>query len=95
MLTAVRQSPCHPRIYPDYFASTISVLVDDLKAEQRGTPNVPDLVPPALQSFLKLKSGKGSDLFEFADLESIFRYLRKGHNLRIPGDWAQYVPKSI
>lgn len=69
--------------------------MDDLKAEQRGTPNVPDLVPPASESFLRLKSGKGSDLFESADLESVFRYLRKGHGLRIPDDWAQHVPKSI
>jgi len=82
-------------IYPDYFASTISVLIDDLKAAQRGTPEVPDPVPPALESFQDLNSGKGSDLFEFADLESAFRYLRKGHSLRIPEGWAHHVPKSI
>lgn len=88
-------SPWPPRIYPDYFASTISVLIDDLKAAQRGTPEVPDPVPPALESFQDLNSGKGSDLFEFADLESAFRYVRKGHSLRIPEGWAHHVPKSI
>ena len=70
-------------------------MADDLKAEQRGTPKVPCAVPPALESFLKLKPGKGSGLFESADLESVFRYVRHGHGLKIPDDWTQHVPKSL
>ena len=77
------------------FGITISELIDDLRANSLGCPKLPDPVPKALDSFSQSVSGKGTGLFDHADLESVYRYLRKGTNLSIPKEWEGKVPKSI
>ncbi|CAK8992001.1 Uncharacterized protein SCF082_LOCUS2903 [Durusdinium trenchii] len=82
-------------IYPDLFGLTISELVPHLKADKCGSPKLPDLLPPAIDSIRRSTFGHGSGLFDHADLSSPYRYLRKGHHLSIPKEWEREVPKSI
>ena len=84
-----------PRIYPDLFGLTISEIIEDLKRCKFGCPDLPDQVPKAVESFKESKSGKDWGLFDHADLEAVFRYLRKGTNLQIPKEWEELVPKRI
>lgn len=92
--------PCHPcssplRIYPDRFGWTISELIKDLRRSSRGCPKIPDLIPKALDSFRDSTSGKETGLFDHADLESAYKYIRGGHGLTIPKEWESEVPKTI
>lgn len=81
-------------IYPEHFACSISELVDDLRMARQGS-QMPDPVPTAQETFLKCDSMNGSDLFDHADLASVFSYLRGCKSLRIPKEWVDHVPTSI
>lgn len=84
-----------PRIYPDLFGLTISELLDDLRSNQRGCPKLPECVPTAFQSMAGAVSGTGENLFDHADLQSVYRYLRGCTHLCIPQDWECQFPKTI
>lgn len=84
-----------PRIYPDRFGMSIADMIDDLKGSAYGCPKLPSHVPRAIDSYQASKSGKGTSLFDHADLESAYKYIRGGRGLTIPKDWEGLVPTSI
>lgn len=79
------------RIYPIKFARCLVDLYPDLVSSARGQATLPEAIPPALDSFLKMPETSAG--LEFAALEEVFNYLRRGKHLSIPARWAQYISK--
>lgn len=82
-------------IYPDPFGEAVANPIDDLKLHKFGIPNLPNPLPDPVESFKNTESMKGSGLFDYAGLESVYKYLRKGTNLHIPKEWEGLGPNSI
>ncbi|CAK9085402.1 unnamed protein product, partial [Durusdinium trenchii] len=78
-------------IYPIKFARCLVDLYPDLVSSARGQATLPEAIPPALDSFLKMPETSAG--LEFAALEEVFNYLRRGKRLSIPARWAQYISK--
>ena len=66
-------------------------LFPDLTTTSRGQASVPDQLPSAIQSYLAMPDFTAG--LEFANLENVFRYLRRGKHLKIPPEWRHLVPK--
>ena len=94
-ITKMPFPPPLPRIYPDPFGEAVANPIDDLKLHKFGIPNLPNPLPDPVESFKNTESMKGSGLFDYAGLESVYKYLRKGTNLHIPKEWEGLVPNSI
>lgn len=99
----ILQRPCmcfssyaagHPRTYPMAFARRVVDLFEDLKKAKKGQPALPNAVPPAVKTFAEMEWGSPSDV-GFADLPSVYKYLRFGKDLLIPPEWAGMFPKRI
>ena len=67
----------------------------DLARTCRGKPTFPEPLPSAVDSFGTMEYGKDAELWAFADLQSVFRYLRGGKHLRIPAEWRDLIPRSF
>ena len=68
-------------------------ISEGLKANRRGCAEVPDVVPSP-EELVSLATGPGDD-YQFADLSSVYRYLRGGRRLRIPESWRAVVPSRL
>ena len=82
-----------PWIYPLSFARAFSGLMGNMKKTARGQPELPESVPDALDVF-KLEWDT-SEVWHFADLNTLFLYLRKNKKLQIPHKWKAFVPKTL
>ena len=83
-----------PRAYPVAFARRVVDLFEDLKNGKKGQPELPNNLPSAIETFSDMK-WSGSSTFAFADLASVYKYLRFGKELSIPNEWTGMFPKRI
>ena len=51
----------------------------------------PEEVPGAMASFMEMPDD--SEMMLFADLQSVYNYLRRNRRLVIPKHWQELVPK--
>ena len=58
----------------------------------RGKGDLPDPCPPAIESFSRMTNDRSSGL-EYAGLQEVFNYLRRGKYLDIPLNWRQFISK--
>ena len=77
------------------FASAIADLIPEMKMYRYGQPEVPQSSywPTALEVFRM--DWETTDVFQFADLPALYKYLRKSKKLRIPPEWKEYVPDKL
>lgn len=77
------------------FASAVAEIVEEMKTTSLGLPEVPQQAfwPTALEVF-KMR-WENTDVFEFADVGALYKYLRKSKKLRIPDEWIDYVPWTL
>lgn len=83
--------PDHLREYPIRFGFQMVDIFDDLTGSARGRAAVPNKLPAAVDSFLGMP--EKTNALEFARLDLVFNYLRRGRNLQIPIEWKHLVPK--
>ena len=83
------------RIYPVAFAKTFASLYPEMKRSCYGQPKLPEVIPAASETFASMSWGTDQDLWSFANLASVFKYLRGGEALNIPVDWRPLVPKRL
>lgn len=81
----------HLREYPIRFGFQMVDIFDDLTGSARGRAALPSKVPAAIDSFLGMP--EKTNALEFARLDLVFNYLRRGKNLEIPMEWKHLVPK--
>ena len=82
-----------PRTYPEDFATAVANLFPALKASARGCPEVPAELPCARSLFAQnITSAEVVGLFEQADLDAVYTYLRGGTSLCLPPEWRVLFP---
>ena len=85
-----------PRTYPAQFAAAIAGTYDDMKASACGCPALPATLVPAVDLFREHPTPQEvSELFQLADLESVYVYLRGCQKLRIPDPWRELFPVMV
>ena len=84
-----------PREYPMPFARALARMSEDLKKTGQGQPQLPAVVPKALETFQSMAWGEQPELWQYVNLSSVFEYVRGGKALRIPSEWAEVIPKSF
>ncbi len=85
-----------PRIYPMRFAKVLVGLHESMKQSAKGKPQLPMDVPSALKTFREdWVSHSSSCEYDFADLSSVYKYLRGNRNLRIPTEWRGTIPDRL
>lgn len=84
------------RIYPMPFARTFIDKIDRLKQSAQGMPQLPKVVPSALESFHNWGSGEDDNvIWAHADFAALFNYLRGSRKLKIPKEWRGTVPDRL
>ena len=92
MLAEAESQPL-ARNYPQKFAEAVADIFHDLRSTARGCPPLPGSIPSALVQFQQHTTDpEVGELFEFADLDSVYVYLRGGTSLRIPPEWRPLFP---
>ena len=76
------------------FANKLVGMHEDLKKTSRGRPQLPPVVPDALESFKTMSWGQNAELWQFVGLGEVFNYIWGGKRLRIPAKWAPFIPKA-
>lgn len=76
------------------FGHRVVEIVKGAKGTARGQPELPGLVPPALET-IQGEWHADSDLWGFVDFRQVFNYLRKSKRLRIPDEWRSSIPHSL
>lgn len=82
------------REYPVRFGFKLVDLYDDLTTSSRGRapfPSDPAGIPSAPESFRRMP--EGGHALQFAQLDQVFNYLRRGKHMVIPNEWKDLVPK--
>ncbi|CAL1145636.1 unnamed protein product [Cladocopium goreaui] len=80
--------------YPVRFGFKLVDLYDDLTTSSRGRapfPSDPAGIPSAPESFRRMP--EGGHALQFAQLDQVFNYLRRGKHMVIPNEWKDLVPK--
>ena len=83
------------RHYPMRFACHLAQHVDSLKASCRGQPLLPDILPPATETFRLMSYNQDAQLWSNLELSSVFTYLRGSKKLQIPSQWKDLVPRCF
>jgi len=86
--------PAHLRIYPVPFARAVADLLESMKSSAYGQPQLPQCLPTAKEC-MELEWVGANPIWQFADLPSLFSYLRMSKALKIPVDWKGIVPKTL
>jgi len=66
-------------------------LYRSLTSTNRGLATLPEPLPDAMTSFREMPDE--SDSLMFADIQSIYNYLRRNRHMKIPQHWKELVPK--
>ena len=69
-------------------------MLEEMKSNRQGQPQLPERVPPALLSFERMQFGD-KDIWRQIDFPSVYNYLRKSRKLRIPEEWQRYIPNEL
>ena len=94
LLPSQPSAACQPREYPMQFGRHLARNCEALKAACSAKPIVPAELPCATEIFQSMAYGANAELWSFADLKSVFKYLRGGKALKIPTEWQELVPRS-
>ena len=81
-----------PRIYPMRFARALVDLLEEMKRTAKGMPQLPDVVPAALECFNEWPSDEQIGSYPFARVSQVFNYLRGNRKLKIPAEWRGSIP---
>lgn len=82
------------RIYPVPFARHFCDLIEEMKHNRKGQPQLPEVTPPAIETFQHLVVADGS-LWRQVDLSSVYNYVRRSKRLVIPMEWKNFFPEKI
>ena len=78
------------------FAYYVARLYANLTGTAMGRPQVPERIPPALETFRGMKFAQHTGLFEYANFAEVYIYLRGGKDLEIPSqEWKDQLPKEV
>ena len=75
------------------FGWKIVDLYHTLTTNVRGRAPCPAEVPSAIESYQAMPEECGA--LEWAELTSVFNYLRQNKHMIIPNEWADLVPKPL
>lgn len=81
-----------PRHYPPQFGLRLVELHDQVLASQKGTPQLPEEVSSAMDTFCSMAY---DDMWEDACMSDCIRYIRGGTSLRIPEVFRPLLPTSL
>ncbi|CAL1170825.1 unnamed protein product [Cladocopium goreaui] len=82
-------------VYPMPFAREFCDLVEELKSNVQGKPQLPDPIPSALETFHHGFELANPELYRQVNLASVYNYLRRSKQLRIPHDWLPFMPEQL
>lgn len=82
------------REYPVPFGNRLVDLYTDLTSSPKGCAPLPEPLPKAMESFIKMRIDDDGLGLQFAALDEVYTYLRLNKNLRIPSHWKTLVPKT-
>lgn len=86
---------CRPlRVYPVPFAREVCDLFEEMKSFKLGQPQLPSVVPPAIETFQQLRMSD-PEIWRHVDLASVYNYLRRSKKLRIPVEWQHLMPSLL
>lgn len=83
------------RVYPMRFARALIDLTDKMKSTALGAPELPAVVPTALEVFREWPQGNDSEEWPFAHFDVMFNYLRGSRKLKIPPEWRGTIADSL
>lgn len=81
-----------PRKYPPNFGKKLVKLFENMVSEKLGMPELPEVVPPAWETFSKMEF---SDNWGDADMQHVCHYLRSGIYLNIPPEFVELMPRKL
>ena len=78
------------------FGFRIVDIYDDLTRSACGVQEVPNPVPPALDSFVEMRRANNmhDTGLQYANLDAVYTYLRRGMGLRLPDHWKEHFPRD-
>ena len=76
------------------FARHFCDLQGELKKNRAGQPELPEVTPPAIDTF-QLLDVADQEVWRRADLASVFNYVRRSKKLVIPKEWQDLIPKRL
>ena len=74
------------------FARALVDLLEEMKRTAKGMPQLPDVVPAALECFNEWPSDEQIGSYPFARVSQVFNYLRGNRKLKIPPEWCGSIP---
>ena len=77
------------------FGRHLANKFQDMLEGPRSKVELPENVPPALETFQSMTYGSDPDLWFFSNLKDVFKYLRGGKTLEIPAEWKPLIPRSF
>ena len=84
------------REYPGRFGLKMVDLYESLVHEKEGCPILPDVVPPATESFSEMEWGEDAEaLWSEAKIVEVCRYLRGGKSLMLPDEFRNLMPTRL
>ena len=90
-------SPCtyaNLRVYPPAFARTVCDLVEKMKENCLGQPEIVGKAPPAIETMQRDWECEKS-LWQFVDFNQVFVYLRGSTKVSIPEIWKPIIPRKL
>lgn len=76
------------------FARAVTDMIEKMKKSAKGCPQLPPDLPPALYTLTELEWYE-SDVWQFAGLDNLYKYLRKHSGLKIHQDWKAHFPRKL
>ena len=76
------------------FARAVVDLIEEMKANCAGQPRLEHPVPPAWKT-LAMEWPVSEGMWDFADFQSVFTYLRGSKRLNIPPEFRPVIPHRI
>ena len=69
-------------------------MLEEMKATRKGQPELPHVVPPAIETFMQLEMAD-PEIWRHVDVKSVYNYLRRSKKLQIPAEWQHLMPKKL
>ena len=76
------------------FARHFCDLLEEMKSAKSGQPQLPDVVPPAIETFQRLKMSD-PEVWRHVGLASVYNYVRRSKRLQIPVEWHCFMPLKL
>ena len=69
-------------------------LYDDLVNSSHGAAPLPNEVPPSIESFKQMTNSRHELGLQYADLNAVYVYLRRGKGLKLTKRWRSLLPRN-